>query len=1175
MQDLGPIELEVLLKDERFQSAVEDIYQKMQRLDNASQRSSKTFNASMVDRAKSTQILNNSINQISREMPAFTYSVQTGFMAISNNIPLLADSIKRLREENELLKSSGQKTVPVWKQLATSLFSWQTLLSVGITLLTVYGKEIDNWATSLFKGKEAVDKLINSYDSLQKGLEDSSYKNAVKDVTRLTTVIDLAKRGFISKKYAVDEYNKSIGKATGSVKNLLEAEKQLEKNKDAYMQMMLYKAAANVSLEESAKVLAENTKKRQELEQKLAIAESKYYSVKSAKPATTIKLDRHGMPIETREDKAIINVEKAKKEVEDVKAEIKSLKDSSNKVFSDLFNEAAKIAKDNGFNLVEEVEIKEKDSKKIISNYQNLLEKIAELDAEYQNRKYNENEKELQDLKDKFSAIRKEVQKFNASQTKIKIPLAGLNELEKKSIITLKYRQETEALTKELEKRKADYQAFEKFATETSKEEAEKRFGEMKDFAVQLQEEINKVSVSPQIHTPEGAERLEKLTQTQGAYEVEIKLDANEKFSEAYQAYQSFIDQKRKLDKDYQKSKIQLEKITDDAIRAEKLKSLNQEHQERLDALNAEAFAKTEVYKNINRQLVIYSKKEIENQIKTIEEFLAKAKNLTPEQKTKIENQLADTKSKLGKNDRDTAIKQLLKDEAKLEKAITDERAKGNNQVAELLALLQQVKAELEFQEETAGILKFAENANIAASAFRQLSNDIAGLDEDLADSLNIMGEMADVAASTATAIASGNPIQMGAAALNVFGFFASQQAKVRESERKAREELAKFEQDAFAAQLAYNAEIRKRIQDEVKLNDLYQSRVENIKEELSANRKSAKNVQENIEIVTKRLLDAKTIVAKETYKSGGFLGLWKKTKVRDVEKSVAEILGLGHYVDKKMQKGFLSFMGKEFIADKDVKITDELLDKLEKINGQTPLANDAKTAFEQLKKLRDEYGSLANAEREFEKQLKDASTGTTAQSIAESIKQGIASGKKSFADFADDIEGFLRQGILAGMSARAIEPQIQKLQDELYNFLGDDILTQDEKNQFQEMYMKVVNEAKSFAEMMNQAGIDMNPSHSENTLKGAMNRMTEQQADLLAGQFGGLRLAQLETNQISKHGFAQMMESNGKMIALQMELVANTKKTAENTGISNKYLKEIATKIKSNGNDKRASGFM
>ena len=126
------------------------------------------------------------------------------------------------------------------------------------------------------------------------------------------------------------------------------------------------------------------------------------------------------------------------------------------------------------------------------------------------------------------------------------------------------------------------------------------------------------------------------------------------------------------------------------------------------------------------------------------------------------------------------------------------------------------------------------------------------------------------------------------------------------------------------------------------------------------------------------------------------------------------------------------------------------------KLNAEKPLTGDAKTAYEQLLKLKEEYGSIDQLNRDLEKQLKDAVTGTTTQSLADSIKEGILSGKKQFSDFADDIENFLRQGIIAGMSAKVIEPQIQKLQDELANMLGDGVLTEDEKKQFQEMYMKI-----------------------------------------------------------------------------------------------------------------------
>lgn len=40
---------------------------------------------------------------------------------------------------------SGQKGVPVWKQILSSLFSWQTALTTGIMLLVMYGDELVDW----------------------------------------------------------------------------------------------------------------------------------------------------------------------------------------------------------------------------------------------------------------------------------------------------------------------------------------------------------------------------------------------------------------------------------------------------------------------------------------------------------------------------------------------------------------------------------------------------------------------------------------------------------------------------------------------------------------------------------------------------------------------------------------------------------------------------------------------------------------------------------------------------------------------------------------------------------------------------------------------------------------------------------------------------------------------
>jgi hypothetical protein len=106
--------------------------------------------------------LGNSINQLTREFPAFANSVQTGFMALSNNIPMFFDQISRTRKEIEAMRAEGHKVPGLLSQLTTSFFSWGTALSLGVTLLTVYGKEIGNLIQNLFKAEGATISLMNA-----------------------------------------------------------------------------------------------------------------------------------------------------------------------------------------------------------------------------------------------------------------------------------------------------------------------------------------------------------------------------------------------------------------------------------------------------------------------------------------------------------------------------------------------------------------------------------------------------------------------------------------------------------------------------------------------------------------------------------------------------------------------------------------------------------------------------------------------------------------------------------------------------------------------------------------------------------------------------------------------------------------------------------------------------
>ena len=84
---------------------------------------------------------------------------QMFFLAISNNLPIFTDELARARKEYDELQKSGKKGTPVWKQVLSSLFSWQTAMTTGIMLLVMYGDEIWDWTKNLFSAKKGVDEF--------------------------------------------------------------------------------------------------------------------------------------------------------------------------------------------------------------------------------------------------------------------------------------------------------------------------------------------------------------------------------------------------------------------------------------------------------------------------------------------------------------------------------------------------------------------------------------------------------------------------------------------------------------------------------------------------------------------------------------------------------------------------------------------------------------------------------------------------------------------------------------------------------------------------------------------------------------------------------------------------------------------------------------------------------
>ena len=210
--------------------------------------------------------LSMSIQQVGRELPSLAYGPKVFFSAISNNIPILADEIKRARTEYKLLKESGQSAIPVWKQVVSSLFSWQTVLTVGITLLTLYGDKVVDWVAGLFNAKNVMKPLVD----IQQQLNDVQLKgvqNAQSEITKLELLYKAtqnASKPIRERKKAVDELQKSY---PDFFKNLSEEEILTGKAADAYARLtssIIASArarAAQDKMTENAKKILENESK--------------------------------------------------------------------------------------------------------------------------------------------------------------------------------------------------------------------------------------------------------------------------------------------------------------------------------------------------------------------------------------------------------------------------------------------------------------------------------------------------------------------------------------------------------------------------------------------------------------------------------------------------------------------------------------------------------------------------------------------------------------------------------------------------------------------------------------------------------------------------------------------------------------------------------------------------
>lgn len=240
------------------------IYKEMIRL----QEATGNHRLSVGNYAKSWDGLGVSVSQVVRELPAAAVSLNTFFLGISNNIPIVIDEIKKVREQNKALAAEGKPTVSVTKQIISALLSWQTALVVVLYALSAHGKEILHWIKVLWTGQEAVADMSDVIDEVGDKLKDSTKQlgEQVATLRKLQQEWNNLGGNLKKQKQFIKDNAAEFNKLDVSINNVKDAENILVENTSEFIKALYARAKAAAAMQVAAEYYGKAIQKQFEFE---------------------------------------------------------------------------------------------------------------------------------------------------------------------------------------------------------------------------------------------------------------------------------------------------------------------------------------------------------------------------------------------------------------------------------------------------------------------------------------------------------------------------------------------------------------------------------------------------------------------------------------------------------------------------------------------------------------------------------------------------------------------------------------------------------------------------------------------------------------------------------------------------------------------------------------------
>ena len=263
LNQMSAAEREAADSGKKLEAETNAIYQQMIKL----QEATGNYRLSVGHYQKTWDGLGISISQVVRELPAAAVSLNTFFLGISNNIPMVVDEIKRLRRQNELLAAEGKEQISVTRSIVRSLFSFNTILVVLLTVFSMYGKEIITWIDKTLAGRDAAksfeDALEDLNDELGKG-STGSYGQQIAVLRRLSENWKDLGNNIKAQTQWINDNEKEFSKLGITIDSINDANNAFVDNTEsvvaAYKARAKAEAALNVVSQQYQKLLAAENK---------------------------------------------------------------------------------------------------------------------------------------------------------------------------------------------------------------------------------------------------------------------------------------------------------------------------------------------------------------------------------------------------------------------------------------------------------------------------------------------------------------------------------------------------------------------------------------------------------------------------------------------------------------------------------------------------------------------------------------------------------------------------------------------------------------------------------------------------------------------------------------------------------------------------------------------------